>query len=127
MIVVDIVSIVLYVFFGLAVLIGALVGLKRGLYRSGVKLLANIVSVALALFITKYVSGVAVRIGLNAEFVNRIFGIDNVRVFAGIASAIFAIFVFAFVFFIVRLLMLIPQHIICKKLPKKYPIAGINA
>ncbi len=120
MIVVDIVSIVLYVFFGLAVLIGALVGLKRGLYRSGVKLLANIVSVALALFITKYVSGVAVRIGLNAEFVNRIFGIDNVRVFAGIASAIFAIFVFAFVFFIVRLLMLIPQHIICKKLPKKY-------
>lgn len=120
MIVVDIVSIVLYVFFGLAVLIGALVGLKRGLYRSGVKLLANIVSVALALFITKYVSGVAVRIGLNAEFVNRIFGIDNIRVFAGIASAIFAIFVFAFVFFIVRLLMLIPQHIICKKLPKKY-------
>ena len=120
MIVVDIVSIVLYVFFGLAVLIGALVGLKRGLYRSGVKLLANIVSVALALFITKYVSGVAVRIGLNAEFVNRIFGINNVRVFAGIASAIFAIFVFAFVFFIVRLLMLIPQHIICKKLPKKY-------
>jgi hypothetical protein len=120
MIVVDIVSIVLYVFFGLAVLIGALVGLKRGLYRSGVKLLANIVRVALALFITKYVSGVAVRIGLNAEFVNRIFGIDNVRVFAGIASAIFAIFVFAFVFFIVRLLMLIPQHIICKKLPKKY-------
>lgn len=120
MIVVDIVSIALYVFFGLAVLIGALVGLKRGLYRSGVKLLANIVSVALALFVTKYVSGIAVRSVFNAEFVNRILGIDNVRVVDGIATAILAIFVFAFVFFIVRLLMLIPQHLICKKLQKTY-------
>ena len=120
MVIVNIVSIILFVIFGIAVLVGALIGLKRGLYRSGIKLLANIVSVALALFITKYVSDVAVGIGLNAEYVNRIFGIDNVRVFAGIASAIFAVFVFAFVFFIVRLLMLIPQHIVCKRLPVKY-------
>ena len=120
MIFVDIISIALYAFFGLAVLIGALVGLKRGLYRSGVKLLANIVTVAVALFVTKFLSDMIVRIVLTENLVMRIFGISNIRVFVEIASAIFALISFALVFFIVRLFMLIPQHIICKKLPSKY-------
>lgn len=117
----DIVSIILYAFLGLTVLIGALVGLKRGLYRSGVKLLANIASVAMALWITSVASDVLITDTFLTIWRSNSINFDtDATVFAEIIGAVAALIVFALVFLIVRLLMLIPQHIICKRLPRRY-------
>jgi hypothetical protein len=118
--IIDIVSIGLYVFLALTLLIGALVGLKRGLYRSGVKLLANIVSVALTFLIVDSVPGILVEKFALGELISKALGIDNAGMILDVASIVVALVVFALVFFIVRVLMLIPQHLVCRKLSKKY-------
>ena len=122
MVLVDIIALILYVFFGLAALIGALVGLKRGLYRSAVKLLANVVSVAVSVWVTSVLADTLITEAFLMINVIPV-GVDP-TVSIEIVGAIFAVTAFALVFFIVRLLMLIPQHIICRRLPKKYDEAA---
>ena len=113
-------SVFMYVVFALTLLIGALTGKGRGLYRSGVKLLANVASVAIAVFLTRYLSDSIIRTVFTSDLSVRIFGVENPRVLVGIAVALVSVIAFALVFFIVRLFMLIPQAIICSKLPVKY-------
>ncbi len=126
MVVFEIIWAVLTVIFFLAVAIGALVGFARGAYRSAVKLGANLLSAVLALVIllaAKPALASFVQSDLLAEALASIqienIPTDALEILFGTVSAIAALLVYGTVFFVVRLILLIPQHIISKRLPKK--------
>ncbi len=124
------VSTVLSVFFFIAIGVGALVGLRRGAYRSGVKLAANVLSALIALIIllpvkSALVLDAATFEGILSSAGNAInFPLSDIpgealSLFFEVIAAVIALFIYGTVFFFVRLFMLIPQRIICKRLPRK--------
>lgn len=105
----------------LAALVGVLGGLRRGPLRGLVKLLALVVSVALSLVIALCLRGVAMNIlrGLLTGFVPQELQdyTKMIELVMNIPASIALLIAFWPIFTVVRLLMLIPQKLICKLLP----------
>lgn len=133
MFIVTILSAIFTAVFVIAVVIGAIVGAVRGAYRSGVKLGANILSALISLGITLLMRNIlgkqlSILTNLLPEAYKTIgeLGVEVASLVSQTVDAFVLLFVFTSVFFIVRLIMLIPQYLICRKLPKGFDDA-VNA
>lgn len=101
-------------------LVGIFSGMRKGAFRSLVKLGALLLSVILSLFIT-----LALR-GLLADLLSALIPTELqdyqalAELFVQLPASLALLVVFWVVFTIIRSLMLIPQKIICRMLPKTY-------
>jgi hypothetical protein len=110
---------------------GLLGGIRKGLFRSGVKLAAVLLSVVISLIITICLRGVLADIlsnillqGTLPEAMQDQSAIVNLV--SQIAAAVALLIAFWLIFLIVRLLMLIPQNLISKRLPTMPAFASCN-
>lgn len=101
-------------------LVGIFSGMRKGAFRSLVKLGALLLSVILSLFVT-----LALR-GLLADLLSALIPTELqdyqalAELFVQLPASLALLVVFWVVFTIIRSLMLIPQKIICRMLPKTY-------
>ena len=107
----------------LSALIGLLGGLKKGAYHTLVKLGAFVVSVAVSLVITVCLRGVIVGTVsdiLVSQFPKLEAYASLIELGAHLPTSVLLLVAFGIIFFIVRLLMKIPQKIICMHLPETF-------
>lgn len=112
--------IVSLVVFALMALCGVFSGLRKGLFRSLVKLGALVLSVALALIITLCLRSVAVTnlLGIIPAVAEEYQFLIDLAIH--LPAALVLLIGFIPIFTLIRLLMLIPQNIINRRLPKTY-------
>ena len=107
----------------LSALMGLLGGLKKGAYHTLVKLGAHIVSVAVSLVIAVCLRGVFVALIadiLLGQFPDWEQYASLVELGAHLPTSVLLLVVFGIIFFIVRLLMKIPEKILCNHLSETF-------
>lgn len=113
-----------FVILGLVVLKGVLSGLKKGVLHALIRLGALVLSVIIALVICLCLRDITVSsvIKLADTFIPSEYSAfeDLLELILQIPASIVLLVLFWLIFSIVRALMLIPQKLICKLLPKTY-------